>query len=376
MQNNYICVVKGQGIEFKLEKANLEKIEKYQKAFTINFEGNYEEMFHDHRAGGLLDGIYTDPDSTIEVYKGLDVDDTKPIFSINIQEVVNTVTEVIDEEFVGLCESSRGTVGDFLINLKDDEVFDPKKLKAYISTVKTSNGDINFVTGYSYRGFEGTPEELGLEFVKGKDAELLLDGYSLELDVKDQTFVYNFANNQPQLLSQEQLDKAARAYLKQYKEYEKPLLEAFRNNLTVEVVKKAAAYFSIARTLPGTSVKRYKHVIEALNLIHPINVNHFELIHDHLKECFGVANLPSACSKFVFLKFKSHTFPIYDSVVKRSLGLKANCSYEEFQAAFYKVFLNYQKQLKIACLKLDDDIAKQAWFQMRVLDLALWELQK
>jgi len=234
------------------------------------------------------------------------------------------------------------------------------------------------LTGFNYKGFEGVPEQLGLEFEKGVDADMLLDGgFSMELDIKDREFIFNFGSNKEKLLSQEQLDRAATAYLAQYNEFEKPLIDDFRrDNLTVEVVKKAAAYFSIARTLPGTSVKRYRHVIEALNLIHPVNVNHFELIHDHLKECFGVANLPSACSKFVFLKFKSHTFPIYDSVVKRSLGLKANCSYEEFQAAFYKVFLNYQKQLKIACLKLDDDIAKQAWFQMRVLDLALWELQK
>ena len=373
----YICLVKGEAVEFKLSKANKREVQKYQKAFANDFEGSYDEMFQSIASGGLLDGIYTNPlESLIEVYKGSS-GVGEPLFTINIKEISDAVNgEVIDEAFIGISERSVGTIGDFRITLRDDEVFDPSKLVPHISTIISSNGAINIISGFSYKGFEGIPEQLGLEFVKGVDADLLLDGYSMELDIKDQNFVFNFGDNNPPLLSQEQLDTAAKAYLKQYKEYEKPLLEAFRNNLTVEVVKKAAAYFSIARTLPGTSVKRYRHVIEALNLIHPVNVNHFEKIHNHLKKSFGVANLPSATSKFVFLKFKSHTFPIYDSVVKRSLGLKANCAYEDFQAAFYKVFLNYQKELKIACNKLDDDIAKQAFFQMRVLDLALWELQK
>jgi len=371
---NYICVVKGQGVEFKLQKANQEQVQKYQKAFASDFEGSYDEMFQSIASGGLLEGIYTNPlESLIEVYKGSS-GVGEPLFTINIKEISDAVNgEVINRGFVGLSESSRGTVGDFLINLPEDELFDPRNLGVHISTVKTSNnGDINFATGFSYRGYEGSSDEF--DYQEGVDASLMLDGFNMNLDITRQNFV--FGDNKAQLLSQEQLDRSAKAYLTQYNEFEKPLIEAFRNNLTVEAVKKAAAYFSIARTLPGKNIKRYQGVIDALNLIHPINVNHFELIHDHLKECFGVANLPSACSKFVFLKFKSHTFPIYDSVVKRSLGLKANCSYEEFQVAFYKVFIEYQKQLKIACLKLDDDIALQAFFQMRALDLALWELQK
>jgi hypothetical protein len=88
----------------------------------------------------------------------------------------------------------------------------------------------------------------------------------------------------------------------------------------------------------------------------------------------NVKNVPSATSKFIFLRKRNHSLPIYDSVVKKSLGLRANCSYTEFQAAFNLVFIEYQKELKISCNKLDNEIAKQAWFQMRVLDAALWEL--
>jgi len=373
----YLCLIKGEALEFKLTKSNRQEIQKYQKYFKNDFESNYEELFNNNWSG-LLEGIFTSPASScVEVYKGLD-NNTTPLFTINTKEMSDITGEVINEAFLGLMERSVGTIGGFIITLKDDVVFDPEKLVAHTSKIITSNDKFNILTGFNYKGFEGVPEQLGLEFEKGVDADMLLDGgFSMELDIKDREFIFNFGSNKEKLLSQEQLDRAATAYLAQYNEFEKPLIDDFRrDNLTVEVVKKAAAYFSIARTLPGTSVKRYRHVIEALNLIHPVNVNHFELIHDHLKECFGVANLNSACSKFVFLKYKSHTFPIYDSVVKKSLGLKANCSYEEFQVAFYEVFIEYQKELKIACLKLDDEIALQAWFQMRVIDLALWELQK
>ena len=371
---NYICVVKGQGIEFKLEKANLEKIEKYRKSFESSFESSYEAMmFHDNTAGGLLDGIYTDPDSTIEVYKGLDVD-TKPIFSINIQEVVNTVTEVLDGGFVGLCESSRGTVGDFLINLPDDEVFDPKKLQAHVSTVKTSNnGDINFATGFSYRGYEGSSDEF--DYQDGVDASLLLDGYTMALDIKGQNFVFNF-DSKPKLLTQEQLDNAAQKYYEQWQGKEKVLFELFKKDvITVKSVSKAASYFSIARNFPGNDRSRWQHVIDALNMTDRV-INPFKKVHEHLQKTMGIRNVPSATSKFIFLRFRSHGLPIYDKLVKKSLDLKANCTYDEFQAAFNLVFIEYQKELKIACNKINDDVAKEAWFQMRVLDLALWELQK
>jgi hypothetical protein len=88
----------------------------------------------------------------------------------------------------------------------------------------------------------------------------------------------------------------------------------------------------------------------------------------------GVKNVPSATSKFIFLRKRNHSLPIYDSVVKKSLGLRANCSYNTFLEVFNVIFVDYQKELKIACNKLDSAIAKQAWFQMRVLDLALWQL--
>jgi hypothetical protein len=371
---DYLCVVKGQGIEFKLQKENQEQVEKYQKAFARDFAGSYEEMFHDHRSGGLLDGIYANPlESFIEVYKGLDVD-SKPLFTINIKEISDSVNgEVINRGFVGLIESSRGTVGDFLINLPEDELFDPTSLRVHISTVKTSNnGDINFATGFSYKGFEGPSDEF--DFEKGKDADLTLNFDFFELDLKNQDFVYNF-NNKPQLLTQQQLNKAAVKYYQQWESKEKNLFNLFKKDaITVEAVSKAASYFSIARNFSGSHISRWQNIIDALNLIQPGDMNPFTKVHEHLVKTMGVKNVPSATSKFIFLRKRNHSLPIYDSVVKKSLGLKANCNYSEFQAAFNLVFIEYQKELKIACNKLDIEIAKQAWFQMRVLDLALWQL--
>ena len=371
----YLFIVKGEAVEFKLNKTAKTKteIENYRKSFESSFESSYEAMFHDNTAGGLLDGIYTDPDSTIEVYKGLDVDDTKPIFSINIQEVVNTVKgEVIDEGFVGLCESSRGTVGYFLINLPEDELFDPRNLAVHISTLETANGNIDFATGFSYKGFEGSSDEL--DFVKGKDAALILDFGYMELNISNQEFVYNF-NNKPKLLTQQQLNKAAVKYYQQWESKEKNLFNLFKKDvITVESVKRAASYFSIARSFPGNDIRRWESVIDALSLIEAADINPFNKVHQHIQKSMNVKNVPSATSKFIFLRKRNHSLPIYDSVVKKSLGLRANCSYTEFQAAFNLVFIEYQKELKIACNKINDDIARQAWFQMRVLDAALWEL--
>jgi len=366
----YLCLVKGAALEFKLSKSNKEEIQETHKNFKNDFELSWDEMFHDHTSGGLLDGIYTNPlESFIEVYKGSDVD-SKPLFTI--QEISDTVKgEVIDEGFVGLCERSKGTVCDFSINLPAEEVFDLKKLSQHVSTVKTLNGDINFVTGYSYKGFEGPSDEF--DFEKGKDADLTLNFDFLELDIKNQDFVYNF-NNKPQLLSQEQLDLAATKYYEQWQGNEKTLFELFKKDvITVEAVSKAASYFSIARNFPGNDISRWQNVIDALNLIQPGDMKPFTKVHEHLQKTMGVGNVPSAVSKFVFLRTRSHSLPIYDSVVKRSLGLKANCSYYEFETAFNLVYIEYQKELKIACNKLDDDIAKQAWYQMRTLDLALWQ---
>jgi hypothetical protein len=243
----------------------------------------------------------------------------------------------------------------------------------HISTVKTSNnGDINFATGFSYKGFEGPSNEF--DFEKGKDADLTLNFDFFELDLKNQDFVYNF-NNKPQLLTQQQLNKAAVKYYQQWESKEKNLFNLFKKDaITVEAVSKAASYFSIARNFSGSHISRWQNIIDALNLIQPGDMNPFTKVHEHLVKTMGVKNVPSATSKFIFLRKRNHSLPIYDSVVKKSLGLKANCNYSEFQAAFNLVFIEYQKELKIACNKLDIEIAKQAWFQMRVLDLALWQL--
>jgi len=376
-ENLYLCLVKGEAVEFKLNKTAKTKteIENYRKSFESSFESSYEAMFHDNTAGGLLDGIYTDPDSTIEVYKGLNVS-VAPLFAIKIKEVDTVQGEVIDEPFLGLIERSIGTVGDFLIRLPKNEKIDPAKFSVHVSSLVTSNGIQQFATGYSYSGYEGSEEEF--DFEKGVDASLLLDGgYSMNLTIKNQDFFYNFGDNQPKLLSQEQLDKAAENYGEQWQNKEKILFELFKKDvISIESVKRAASYFSIARSFKGNNIGRWQNVIDALNLIQPGDMNPFTKVHEHLVKTMGVKNVPSATSKFIFLRKRNHSLPIYDSVVKKSLGLKANCNYSEFQAAFNLVFIEYQKELKIACNKLDDDIAKQAWFQMRVLDLALWELQK
>jgi len=186
-------------------------------------------------------------------------------------------------------------------------------------------------------------------------------------------------------------------FLSQWLESEFALHAAISSAPTESAIRKALAYFQVARTFKGLdSPGKTALILQALTDVRndpTLTMPHekVEALAGQFQMCFHQFNL-SAASKLLWLSCKE-PFIIYDTravkALSRHFGRKF-ADYKEYSVAWREEFARAQGSIRVACETLPKgrifmrsceptdrellDMAKETWFTERVFDVFLWEV--
>ena len=194
------------------------------------------------------------------------------------------------------------------------------------------------------------------------------------------------------------LDYCALEFLNLWLEKEAALCEQLNSEKIKdqsEALKKAGAYFKVARNLPRKydeerGLYRCEPVLNIVNKIPTISTESMvQTVQDVSKKIADKYKRKSAislASKFLWLKFKSPV-RIYDSQARMALESKRG-DYLAFNEAYSKRYDRSEAAIVEACERLErvaaysaepgisksrlNDLVSARWFRERVLDIYLW----
>ncbi|MDI5890727.1 hypothetical protein [Halomonas rhizosphaerae] len=198
-------------------------------------------------------------------------------------------------------------------------------------------------------------------------------------------------------------DNCALHYLNQWLDRDSYYCEALSSkdeSRQLAALKKAGAFYRVARNLPGKhetekKVVRYKPVLDVLNAIDGkgLTIENLDSLiikaNQAISGNYGGRETLSLTTKFMWLKFRSPV-KIYDSQARAALRTKAG-DISSFNAAWMESFQKHYAEIQACCERLfqissysnDPRVAtpdyikavgNQTWFQERVFDVYLWNL--
>lgn len=196
-------------------------------------------------------------------------------------------------------------------------------------------------------------------------------------------------------------DYAALQYLNQWlahdKKYQDALSKFSRDEARLRVIKDAAVFYKVARNLPredksSKSLEHYLGLLKVFSSIHDIPgdddrlISTINTIATRIEKKYKSENgVVSLTTKFLWLR-KMRPVIIYDNKVRVALGTKPG-DLGKFYSCWRHEFEIQNSSIKAACVALPDArryvvedvterqikyLAKQIWFQERVLDVYLW----
>ena len=197
----------------------------------------------------------------------------------------------------------------------------------------------------------------------------------------------------------------AMRYLSMWLDTERACCEAVQRpdlmdeSTRIKHVRRAAAYFVVARNLPGaaackSAADHYRPLLAVVDQFewpqHPLGyveaVNQFQSL---VQATYGIRHrVRSLATKFLWLKFQERVV-ILDSQARIALGLREDVDLQEYEKAWRRRYRDARSAISEACDDLGtvlrfasnphqvpmDELERTiqaCWFRERVFDVALW----
>ncbi|HUV79762.1 MAG TPA: hypothetical protein VMW40_02900 [Candidatus Bathyarchaeia archaeon] len=203
-----------------------------------------------------------------------------------------------------------------------------------------------------------------------------------------------------QMISEIKFEYCSLHYLNQWLSNDKRFVETLAgqsNDSKLEILKKAAVFYKVARNLPETGdtkkgMRRYQPVLDIIDKVtHPTKesevINVVNGAQKAISDSYHKGKVLSLTTKFLWLKVR-HPILIYDSRTKTAIEAETG-NYEDFCIKWKEAYERNLKGIERACAKLykmsnyttnpmiatEDYIKKiseEQWFMDRVFDIYLW----
>ncbi len=189
-------------------------------------------------------------------------------------------------------------------------------------------------------------------------------------------------------------------YLNQWLTNDKEYCEVLSSNdqnKKLAILKKAAAFYRVARNIPTEydlkkGLPRYKPVLDILDTVNKNDFDHNAInkileIERKISNEYGNTGVLSLTTKFLWLKVKKPVI-IYDSQAKQALNI-TNTKLHDYYLKWNKSFESHKKEIERVCSNLPElhlytvdqhigtkeyiqTIVSKRWFHERVFDIYLW----